>query len=224
MKKGFYLLPIICVFIFGLVGCSSVDASSYLKSNISEDCTCYFVGETNNFYVNMFSGKREQPYKLDGISNKTVDYTIVSVQKKGDISFNELQYCVEIDNQTYEGAFKPNPYDNTLDADLEILVDPNSKVYVYIKLVEETEVASLNNISNNFSVSSSTALDIAADEVVSQKPDLGLSLTYECFIQVLNKDDSAHVYFWIVNIVSSNGDMFNIIIDTATGQVLAKKM
>ena len=224
MKKIFYLLPIFCFFALTLTGCSGADINTYIKSNVSENCSCYFVGETNNFYVNLFSGKREQPYKLDGVANKMVDYTIVSVQKRGDVSFNELQYCIEIDDKTYEGAFSPNPYDNTLDTDLEIAVSADSKIFVYIKLADNTEVASLNNVSNNFLINSTTALDIAVDEVIAAKPEIDKSLTYECFIQVLNKDDNAHLYFWIVNIVSSSGDMYNIIIDTTTGQVLAKKL
>ena len=222
MKKILYLLPLVlvcCVF-----GACKQDVSVYLKSHISEKCCNYYVGETNDFFINFFSGEREKDYKLDGFCGDVVPYSILSVKSKNGQSFDELQYVVEIGEKTFEGALVANPYDNNLEADLEVFVETGTEVFVYLKFADVTQVANLECIFNNFSINLDTALDIAVDELVSKKPQLDVSLNYECFVQILNKDNNAKMYFWFVNIVSSNGDAYNIIIDTTTGQILAEKL
>lgn len=221
MKKFLFILPLLMVAILGLYACG-MDMSSYFKSNVSEVCESYYVGETNDYYVNLFSGEREKTYKLDGISTENVDYAILSVKCKSAQIDKEVQYSIEIDDKTYDGVLNPNPYDNTLEADIERLVSGDAVVYAYIKVGEDTQVANLKCVSKEFFVAANTALDIAIDEIINEKVEFDTSKKYECFVQVLNKDDANKLYFWIVSVVSDDGEVFNVIIDTSTGKVLAK--
>ena len=223
MKKCFCMLPVVFCMSITMTACNQ-DMSNYLRSHISEKCDTYFVGETNDFYIDLFSGLREKTYKLDGVSTELVPYTIVSVKCKSDLKFDELQYCVEVEDKTYEGAFSQNPYDGSQQADLGVAVGSSESVYVYVKFADTTEVATLKCVSKDFLVGPDTVLDIAVDEVLAQNVDLQPSKTYECFVQVLNKDNATNLYFWLVNIVSSEGEIYTIIVDTGTGQVLAKKL
>ena len=223
MKKFLLAVSVFMAFCLGFAGCGA-NISSYLKSNISETCTNYYIGKTNDFSVSLFSGEREENYKLDGVSTKLVPFTIISVRNVNNVKFSELQYTLEVDGKTYDGALMQNPYDDVLEADVKISISPQSEVFVYLKFGEITQIANLECVFQNFSISYQTALDIAVDEVIAQKPELKQNLTYECFIQILNKDMQNPMYFWLVNIVSSEGDMFNVIIDTTTGEVLAKKL
>lgn len=222
MKKFLFLLPVF-MFCLCFVGCKE-DIKTYLTSNVSEKCGNYYVGQTNDFYVNFFSGAREQTYKLDGVSTQTVPYAIVSVKQKTNVQFDELQYMVEIEQKTYEGALTENPYDGTFEADIGVFVEPKTEVFVYLKFNDLTEVSNLECVFESFSVSFDTALDIAVDELLKQKPELNKNCDYECFVQILNKDANAGMYFWLINIVSSDGEVFSIIVDTTTGEVLAKKL
>ena len=135
-----------------------------------------------------------------------------------------MQFVVEVGDKTYEGVLTQNPYDSNYEADIKASISTDDEVFVYLKFNGITEVVNLECIFKNFLVSSSTALDIAVDELVTNKKELNTSLDYECFIQILNKDSSANMYFWFVNIVSSEGDVFNVIVDVSTGEVLAKKL
>ena len=220
MKKSILFLPVlILTLIFGACG---IDLHNQLKSNVSETCTCYFVGETNDYYVNLFSGEREKTYKLDGISTQSTQYALLSVKCKTKQDNNEIQFSIEINNETTEGVLSANPFDNTIEADIQKTLNCDDEIYVYIKCGDNTQVANLKCISKDFFVNSDTVLDVAIDEVLNQNTQFDPNKKYECFIQVLNKDDSAHQYFWIVSIVSSEGDVYNIIIDTTSGKVLAK--
>lgn len=223
MKKIILLLPVFLITCFSFVGCKE-NIASYLKSNVSETCTNYYVGQTNDFSVSLFSGEREENYKLDGVSTKLVPFSIISVKNVNNVKFSELQYTLEVDGKTYDGALNQNPYDDSLEADVGISISPKSEVYVYLKFGEITQIATLECVFQNFSISYQTALDIAVDEVLAQKPELNKNLSFECFVQILNKDMQNPMYFWLVNIVSSEGDMFNVIIDTTTGEILAKKL
>lgn len=222
MKKFLFLIPVFA-FCFCFFGCQQ-NISNYLKSHVSENCSSYYVAQTNDFSVTLFSGERESNYKLDGVSTQKVDYSILSVKKKSDITFEELDYVVEVDGQTFEGVLTQNPYDSSFEADVKTKIAPQKEVFVYLKFNGTTQVVNLESIFQNFQISSDTALDIAVDELLASKENIDDTLDYECFIQILNKDIDSGMYFWLVNIVSSNGDMFNIIIDISTGEVLAKKL
>ena len=223
MKKSLLLLPLGLCMCVCLSACTN-DIQEYLRSHVSENCDTYFVGETNDFYVDLFSGVREKTYKLDGVSTELIPYTIVSAKCKTDLDVKELQYCVEIDGKTYEGAFSQNPYDGDLEADLGITTSATQNVYVYLKFDNTTEVATLKCVSKDFLVSPDTALDIAVDEIIGNNIDFATDKNYECFVQVLNKDEANHLYFWLINVVSSDGDIYTIIVDVGTGKVLAKKL
>lgn len=220
MKKSLLLVPVLAVMLsFSACG---FDIHKQLSTNISETCNNYFVGETNDYYINLFSGSREKVYQLDGISTEKIPYAILSVRCKTARNNEELQFSVEINDKTYDGALKNNPYDSTLEADIETTLANSDVVYVYIKDGDDTQVANLKCVSENFFVNSQTALDIALDEIINQKIEFDKTLKYECFVQVLNKDASDNLYFWIVSVVSSDGAVWNVIIDTSTGKVLAK--
>ena len=96
MKKSLLLVPVLAVMLsFSACG---FDIHKQLSTNISETCNNYFVGETNDYYINLFSGSREKVYQLDGISTEKIPYAILSVRCKTARNNEELQFSVEIND------------------------------------------------------------------------------------------------------------------------------
>lgn len=223
-KKIVLLSLLICVFMFG--GCDQ-DLNQKLQTNISEFCTSYFIGETQNYYVEVFGGEREEPYELNGISEEKVTYSIVSITpKSSNTQADEIEYCVELNGKTYEGAFDESPFDGTLAADFCTSLKEDDTIFVYIKLRDNTEVAKMTCLSNTFLIEYSTALSNIATNSVNEilSATENLSLGFECYVQVINKMPMLEKYFWCVNIVINNGKILTYIIDIETGEILAKNL
>ena len=60
-----------------LVGCS-LDVKTLSLEHVSEKTELYFTG-VGEFKASLSSGEREDPYAYDGVKNKTVDYSLVTL-------------------------------------------------------------------------------------------------------------------------------------------------
>lgn len=226
MNKKWYCINLILLVMIFFCGCN-VDYAEILKQNISENCEAYFTGTTQNFYVNLYTGEREEPYLLDGISENKVPYCIVAITPITQLQKSEnMTYCVEINGSTVQGAFSESPFDNSFAGDLGLKVKSTDTIFVYVKYADSTEVAKMNCISIAFTITSEVALNSAISNLL---PDLlaiteGKEQSVECFIQVINKSPKLNIYFWCVNFVTVSGNCLTIIIDTQTGDILAKNV
>lgn len=168
--------------------------------------------------VQLYSGTREDPYKVDGIANPGKAFTVVSVEPINDTIAKMVELPAEI---TIDGAVTPitltkNPYGTNFAADLEKLVESSAAISVSLKIDDATPVVfELVNAMPPTAISWERALEIATDEV-NDKIDTTKSL--ETYIKVLCDNKTVNTPYWYVTFVTEDGQTFFVVID-ANGKV-----
>ena len=219
----FSILPICLVFL--LSGCTA-SAEEIAKNNLAEIHYNYFTGSTQNFKVSMWSGVREEPYETNGIRESLVDFCVISVVPQNNVSTFGLSYTVEINSKTYNGEFEQSPFDKTLAADLEIQLNESDSIFAYIIVDGVTEISKMECISKNFGINSTQALDIAiknySQEILTLSNNGKISL--EGYCKIISTDKNLGVYFWYIRFVNVDKKEISMVIDTNTGEIVAKKL
>ena len=227
MKKTFAFARPLCFclsFLFILSGCGQ-KIEEMVKTSLSEVHYNYFVGQTSNFNISMWSGVREEPYSADGVSENKVDFCVLNVvPNSSDIDTYGLTDTIEINDKTLTGEFENSPFDSSLATDLKLTLTDTDSIFVYIVWDGQTEIGKMSCISQDFKINYSQALDIALEAL----QDEILTLTnenkkIETYCKIISTDKNLGVYFWYVDIVNQSGDQVAVVIDNTTGEIVAKK-
>lgn len=215
-------LPVLFVFCFS--GCS-VSMEELAKNNLAELHNHYFTGSTQNFSISMWSGVREEPYIEDGKRENLVDFCVLSVIPLQGVSTFGLSYTVEINSKTYNGEFEQSPFDKTLAADLEIKLSDADAIFAYIIVDGVTEISKMECISCSFKINNTQALDIAIEGAMQDLMTLSNKgkNSIEGYCKIISTDKNLGVYFWFVRFINNEGGEFAMVIDTNTGEIIAKK-
>ena len=132
-----------------------------------------------------------------------------------------------IDGTEYTGTLVNDEVENSYSIDLGVNANPTSQIDVSIAFTGYTFTQSLTNVSSEFAVDSSTALKIANKELQSQLNNIvNNDNKVEVVMKIVRDYASEDVsnYYWYVGAVTENGEALGVLIDTTTGEVLAKKV
>lgn len=219
----FSVLPLCVAFLFA--GCN-LSIEELAKNSISEIHNHYFTGSTQNFKISMWSGLREEPYEQNGIKENLVDFCVVSVVPLNGVSTYGLGYTVEVNSQTYNGEFEQSPFDKTLATDLKIGLSDSDSIFAYITFDGVTEISKMECISCNFKVNNTKAVEIAIETVGDNLISLANNgkTGIEGCCKIISSDKNLGIYFWYVRFINTEGQELVVVIDTSTGEVMAKKL
>lgn len=227
MKKKILIL-LFAIFCIGLTACGSknFDLSNYLI----EERQNLYTAQDDLYTTTFSSGMREENYAFDGIKNNMVEFGIVSISRldSAPMSNDTYAYTVKINDQTYTGELKKSETDNSYSADIQTIAPTDATVSVQIIFTGYSFNKEMVNCSSNFTVDKSSALKIAnsnlkqnACELLSDK-----NTKIEAVMKIVK--DSANTetnnYYWYVGIISTNGDVLGVLIDSANGNIIAKKV
>lgn len=219
----FAILPVFVIVAF--CGCG-ISVEELTKNYLAELHNHYFVGSTQNFRVSMWSGTREEPYEPNGVRENLVDFCVLSVVPIGDVNTFGLGYTVEINDKTYNGEFEQSPFDRSLAADLETQISDTDSIFVYIIVDGVSEISKMECISCDFAINNVAALNIAAENIgenILTLADNG-NKSIEGYCKIISTDRNLGVYFWYVRFINTDGDDIAIVIDTTSGEIMAKKL
>lgn len=215
------LVMLVCV----LGGCNQ-DMNYAWKDYVSEYCECYFVGETEGYYVELMNGEREVEYYLDGVSGDKQKYTLLIVTPKNEgSSVENIGYCVEYNGNTVEGSLSESPFDNTKSSEVDMEIGEDDTIFVYIKLEASTQVCKVQCVSKDFALNWEDAM-MKVYECCGQ--ELGMIMknhnSIECYLQVINKYGEEGWYYWCVTIIADTGEKYVWIVDPMSAEILAKNL
>ena len=127
------LVVIVCLIFFGLAfSACGTDKKDIVLDNIAEVRYNIFSGE-NEFYVATFmSGERENPYVVNGICEKKIEFGMLSIKYKKQDSPVVAQYSLKIDDKIYNGNLEYNNYENTLMVDIQSVVNDDAKITLIV--------------------------------------------------------------------------------------------
>lgn len=225
MKK--YLIIIACVTLVAfMVALFSGCSANSTTNNISDLRYGIFDGECEEYNASFVYGMRETPYNLDGISNKKVEFGIITVVFSSKIPDTEtVTYSLKIDGETISGNLEKSPYSNEYMADVGKLCSDSSSLFLSIgREGEETTEISLTNRSNSWKINYSKAQELglnALDAEISKFEESNLS--YEIYVKIISQQQTNFgKYFWNISIVSSKGDKHSVLFSTESEDILVK--
>ena len=191
-------------------------------SNVAEARYYMKSAETDGVArIQLYSGTREEPYKVDGIAHPNKAFTVVSVEPTDNTIARMAEVPAEI---TIDGVMTPitltkNPYGTNFATDLGRLVEPTSAVSITLKIDDTTPIVfELQNVMPETAIGWERALEIATASV-KDKIDTGNG--FETYVKVLCDKQTVNTPYWYVTFVTADGQTVFVIID-ATGKVVGK--
>lgn len=229
MKKIICILSVlICGILF--VGCgSNKKAEINFNHHLIEIRNNLFVGDDGLYYATVCTGEREQDYALDGVVNKLVPFGIVTIARLDNepLSQDEYSFTLIVNGENITGALEKSPYDNTYSADIEQVLADDAEINLQLVIDGINFNQNLTNISSTFGVDKNKAISIACKELDGAVKNLSKEKgnCSEAFVKIL-KDYSgeSNRYYWYVGIISPEGKTSGILIDTASGDIISKKI
>lgn len=219
MKKIVLVLMLFCIG-FTCFACGTT-TEDLVKKNMSELTKVYYFGENDNFYCSLSSGQRESEYLMNGKSEESVDFSLLSLNLANPISAKAIKVDVTIDGQTNQAELEINSLNSAYLVDLEKELTGEEQ----ISITYEGETLKMECLSKNFAVDYEKALNIAS---VEMEDKINLKKTYnslnaECYLRVLDKKaNNFDGTFWCFTVLNVDNENYSIIISTEDGSILAK--
>lgn len=225
MKK--IILYVICAaFCLSCSGCSSED--SQIDKSISEIRMDLYEGRGDFFDVNIYIGKRESPYYLDGISEKLVDYCLISVMPA-----EALEEGAVLNFNLSGGKFKENgtltedPSTGRFRFDIGKYFTGAQELNLTLSCGEITESVIVYSKFTSEMIRWKDALTIARENLWESFTNAFVDNEFfgEIFIRFVNNPLMGEdKYFWFVMLKDRNGKISSVLIDSINSAVVAKNI
>lgn len=211
-----------------LIGCAG-KVPKKLRANLSEVRVNSYIAESSKMSASAITGKREDPYIIDGIAQGMNEYTVITfTPTNADNISAELTYTYTLKTakKNYSGSFTLHPFGNSYSAELDVTLDEPS--------LELTVNASKDDWSFNDTV---TLKSVKTDEMISWEDALMIGeealkesisnmyekkkLKAEIYVKLLvDPMNSEGKNYWYV--AFANGQTINaVLIEPITKDILA---
>lgn len=232
INKKKILITFLAIVVIGIVvlvsvltfGCKPSNLN-LMQKNLSEYRKVLYVANTPNFNATFTTGKREEPYLLNGVSEKKVEYGVLIVKFNNEV-VSQPTFTLLIDTIQFSGKLEKNPFDNTYVADIEKEVSDVADINLKVMVDEINDNINMDNASADWKISYKKALSIATTEFEDILPNYieGNRLNAESHIKIVGStEDELPKIYWYVSIICQNGDSFACIVDPYSGEILARK-
>ena len=204
-----------------IIGISSCSRRSFLQlalDNLSETRLYMKQSETVGFRVQFFAGMREDPYEVNGISEKKVAFSIINLEPRSKIiDTEEIEGTLKIGEELLPVTLERNPHGTNFACDIEKLIEAEKDLVLTLTISESAEVFNLTHAMPEDAITWERALEIATDHVQSQIKRAG---KFECYIKIVESPVKDGGSFWYIRFVPQKGDNFFVVIDAA-GRVIS---
>jgi len=215
-----FILCIVFTFssLFAISGCDYVDDKKELEK-VSDLRCYYFTGNSDNYFVEMYGGKRESPFIADGAQGKLKDYVKIKVLVKSGEE-GDYEYHIGINEEEYQGKLSMEVLGGMYVANLEA-TELESEYVLKITHNGKTEEVRLKSALSEDCLSWQKAKEKAEKELSDCIADF--SGEYEVYVKFIEGERNSFNYFWYVAFL--NGEkVCATLIDVKTGKIIAKRV
>lgn len=225
MKKLIALFMLVFI-VFSIYGCNNEDLE--IDNSISEIRMDIYEGRGDFFDVNIFIGKRETPYNLDGISEQLVDYCLIFVMPAEELEEGyALNFTLSGGNYNESGVLAEDPSTGKFQIDIGKYYSGVSELNLTLFCGEITESVIVKSRFDDNMIRWKDALTIAMDNL-SESFDKAFNdknFFGEIFIRFVNNPLMGEdKYFWYVMLRDREGKMSTVLIDSSNSDVVAKNI
>lgn len=212
MKKlWIFAMILICGIV--LVGCSS---KKDFRGCLSEVTKVYYQGVAGQVEGSISVGQREEPYKIDGKSQKLEDFSLFILDFNQQMEDETIDVKLSVNGVESDFQLFLNPVNHYYMNDLGYSLEQNDEVI----LTYQDIVVNFYNVSDSFNIDWSEALDIAEENLNLQSLYKDGDFKGECYLKILTEqNDNFQDLFWYFSAVSENGDVMDIVISTDAGEI-----
>lgn len=212
MKKlWIFAMILICGIV--LVGCSS---KKDFRGCLSEVTKVYYQGVAGQVEGSISVGQREEPYKIDGKSQKLEDFSLFILDFNQQMEDETIDVKLSVNGVESDFQLYLNPVNHYYMNDLGYSLGQNDEVI----LTYQDIVVNFYNVSDSFNIDWSEALDIAEENLNLQSFYKDGDFKGECYLKILTEqNDNFQDLFWYFSAVSENGDVMDIVISTDAGEI-----
>lgn len=212
MKKlWIFAMILICGIV--LVGCSS---KKDFRGCLSEVTKVYYQGVAGQVEGSISIGQREEPYKIDGKSQKLEDFSLFILDFNQQMEDETIDVKLSVNGVESDFQLFLNPVNHYYMNDLGYSLEQNDEVI----LTYQDIVVNFYNVSDSFNIDWSEALDIAEENLNLQSLYKDGDFKGECYLKILTEqNDNFQDLFWYFSAVSENGDVMDIVISTDAGEI-----
>lgn len=214
MKK-FSLLLIILLCPIVLFGCTL--GSSKIEDYMSELTKVYFKGtdvEHPNIRASISVGTRETPYKIDGIHQKTCDFSLISINFNEIFDEETIKASITINEESKEIELYYNPINSSYMNDLGYALNDTDT----ITLIYNDYNITFTNITKDFKVDYKKAIEVASEKLKAEIEPLWNNGNFmgECYLEILTlQEGNFDQLFWYFRVVTQDNQTYKIVISTA---------
>lgn len=198
----FLFIPLI------FVGCGSNQAM--IEENMAEITDIYFSAESGSNRASISVGKRENPYIIDGVCQKSCDFSLIVLNLEESLTDKIIAAKIYINGTESDITLDINPISQSYMLDLGYALKGDDEV----KLSYNDLEFEFKNSSKDFAVSQEEALSVAKTQLSGEisRYTKGNSFEGECYLKVLSLAPDFEELFWVFTIEGRDGKTYNIII------------
>lgn len=228
MKKKLLIFTLLAICLFGFTACGKTNIK--LSDFLIEERNNLFTAKDNLYTVTFSTGLREKNYNYDGIIDEKVDFGVLTLIRNDSnpLANDTYSYKITINEEEFTGNMEKSPIDNSYAVDIEKRVEDDAIINVEIRFTGYTFRQDLTNTSKDFVVDKNTALNQANNELKTEIENLlkDKNNKIEVIMKILKDSSNSEVnrFYWYIGIISTNGETLGILIDTNTGEIIAKKV
>lgn len=226
MKKClfYFIIALICIF---FAGCTP-SYNSLINQNISEQRETLFVATDEYVKCIFMSGLREEPYEINGVSNKLVQFgvftiTVLSVPSE---ELSEIAYEATVNGKVYTGILEKSPFEQCVYAgDIGINIRQNATISLFYVINQVGRTINLENKMTDWVVNCAEAKEIASRELKNFISEYVVNnkLNAEIYVKIASDaSGTLKPYYWLVQVVGTDLKTSQVVIDPFNKEVLVK--
>jgi len=222
--QALFLLPILSFTFLFSIACTACDPPfSRLGHLVSELRDNIFIGTSDSFSVSIITGRREDPFIMDGVVGETRDFTLITLTPLTDTCGN-FSFEVTIGGTQFKGDFLAHPFSNTISAEIQARA-LQTEIALTIKCSSGTQESLFaKSVLTEQMICAEEALKIAENKLRYSLETIKVNgeLQAEIYIRLMaNPIDNSGGYHWYVAFVASRDIIFAVLIEPISMQVVA---
>ncbi len=210
------LVLLACAAVFAWAWAGTDETAKY-RGNVSEVRSNILGGESQHFEVMVYTGKRESPYKLDGVANPLKDYFLVMAFPKVELEYGDtVTATVRIGEKKYTKTLAQHPYNGSYAADFADSVVSGENVIVNVTAREFDEDVPVLSLLTEGMMDSDAAFKKGIELLKSSIDSTEENGKFLCEIHVkLIKDtrNEETKLYWHVYIWDQNGEEYAVMLE-----------
>lgn len=206
-----------------LCGCGESELQKY-DDSISELREKIFSAEDPDYKITAISGRREEPYEMNGVSGQKRDFTVITVTPAAFSPDKNYRYRAQIGESAFEGDLLPHPFARSLSADIPYSADGEFTLTV---ICGGENVFSVKPAETGELIGSEKAFSIALDKLGTELKKFRTKgkLNAEIYVRLVeNPIDGSGGYFWYVAFVGEDKSTVAVLLRGDTGAVSALRV